>query len=636
MTPHLTPMPRRRAGVLAALAAAVAAAAVLPAAADASTVSLEGGVLVVRGAAGESNWLTVDRNEDQPSKLQIGDISAPDAYPSVCVPDEYSYNVVTCSVPSGGVRLDAGDGDDIIHVGTAPAGTAVAADGGPGNDTLRGTAETPAQLLGGAGDDKIEGGDAGETVDGGPGNDEVLGNKGPDVVLGGDGNDTLGIDYWTEQSDDIVDGGAGYDQIEMNWQSGDDDFQPPIDVSIDGAANDGRPGERDDVTRVERIYLTANATLTGSEGADELTIFNSDGSSKLSGRGGDDKLSAFDLADTIDGGAGADTIEGGYGDDTITGGPGRDMINADVSGTSCHWIQCRMPYGNDTIEARDGEPDTITCGIGTDVVTADPADTVAADCETVNAGAGGQQSGGQQQGQQQGGQDAGPSLADVRVRHRGRRVIVTGRATGVTAVTVKATRGGQPRRPRQGPRPRRPLHRPPARRARRRPRHGRGGHREANALRPVVGGGSCPGCRGPPRRAGGSGEPSVSNRRGSDLPRIYGGQLAPRLAGLDDRACSKRARGRTDRSTTAPRNPAPRSTDPIPAGVQTSRTDRGAMLTEARRGRVGARPVRRSRSTVPLPGAYEPPKAIHRMIVDPGQSSDGGSARGRGGTGRVC
>ena len=140
-SPHLlTSTIRRRAGVLAAAAATLAAAAALPAAADASTVSLDGDVLVVRGAPGEPNYLNLNRNQDQPSKLQIGDIAAPTAYPSLCAPDEYSYNVLTCSVPSGGVRLDAGDGVDVLHVGTVPAGTAVVADGGAGNDTLRGTA----------------------------------------------------------------------------------------------------------------------------------------------------------------------------------------------------------------------------------------------------------------------------------------------------------------------------------------------------------------------------------------------------------------------------------------------------------------------------------------------------------------
>lgn len=204
------------------------------------------------------------------------------------------------------------------------------------------------------------------------------------MIHGGEGNDRLGADYFGEQSADIVDGGPGYDQIEGNWTSASGTFQPPIVVSIDGTADDGRPGEGDNVTAVERIYLNAPATLTGSDGPDELTIFNVDAGSVLNGRGGDDRLSGFDLADTIDGGAGNDTIEGGYGDDAITGGPGRDAINADVSGTTCHVIQCRMPYGNDHVDARDGEADAISCGIGTDVVEADPEDTVGPDCETVH------------------------------------------------------------------------------------------------------------------------------------------------------------------------------------------------------------------------------------------------------------
>ena len=70
-------------------------------------------------------------------------------------------------------------------------------------------------------------------------------------------------------------------------------------------------------------------------------VFNNDAPSTFNGRGGDDKLTGFDLADTIDGGAGNDTIEGGYGHDTITGGPGRDVINGDSSASTCNWIQCR-------------------------------------------------------------------------------------------------------------------------------------------------------------------------------------------------------------------------------------------------------------------------------------------------------
>ena len=40
--------------------------------------------------------------------------------------------------------------------------------------------------------------------------------------------------------------------------------------------------------------------------------------------------------------------------------------------------------GNDTNFARDGVAETISCGTGTDGVTADAIDTPAADCENVS------------------------------------------------------------------------------------------------------------------------------------------------------------------------------------------------------------------------------------------------------------
>jgi Ca2+-binding RTX toxin-like protein len=426
--------------LLTPLLAALAVAA-LPAAAGASTISLEGDVLVVRAATGEKNWLTVGPAESA-GRVSISDISAPAADPSLCTADEYS-TFVSCVTPSGGVRLEAGDREDILDVqDNLPVGIPVTLDGGAGNDVLRGAAftETTDRLLGGDGNDKITGGSGADTVEGGAGDDELDPRQGPDVVHGGDGNDKLGGDYWGEQSTDVIDGGAGYDQIEGNWMSESGEYQPPIVVSIDGVANDGRPGENDNVTAVERIYLNAPATLTGSDGPDEFTIFNTDAGSTFNGRGGDDKLSGFDLDDTIDGGAGNDAIEGGYGHDTITGGPGRDVINGDANGSTCHWIQCRSPYGNDRIDARDGEADDITCGVGEDVVEADPADTVAPDCETVRRGgvAGGGAGDNQQPGQIQPG---AASLTRVKAVRRGGKLVVTGRATGTSRVKVSVVRG---------------------------------------------------------------------------------------------------------------------------------------------------------------------------------------------------
>ena len=103
----------------------------------------------------------------------------------------------------------------------------------------------------------------------------------------------------------------------------------------------------------------------------------------MNGLGGDDRLRSGDGADRLDGGAGNDSIDGGFGDDVLVGGPGRDTFSVDLAGGYCGPLWCRYPYGNDTIEARDGEVDSITCGAGTDTVNADAQDVVAPDCENV-------------------------------------------------------------------------------------------------------------------------------------------------------------------------------------------------------------------------------------------------------------
>jgi Ca2+-binding RTX toxin-like protein len=110
----------------------------------------------------------------------------------------------------------------------------------------------------------------------------------------------------------------------------------------------------------------------------------------MSGGAGNDKLRTGDGADTLDGGAGADYLDGGYGDDHITGGAGADIIHGDIAGGDCGggiYGYCKLPYGNDMIDARDGEIDSIDCGAGTDSVKADPNDVVAPDCETVDRAA---------------------------------------------------------------------------------------------------------------------------------------------------------------------------------------------------------------------------------------------------------
>src|SRR6185295_8778534 len=93
--------------------------------------------------------------------------------------------------------------------------------------------------------------------------------------------------------------------------------------------------------------------------------------------------------DTIDGGAGDDNLNGGNGGDTITGGPGKDTIVGDATAGGCYVIgylgTCKSPWGNDTINAVDGEVDSVDCGPGQDTANVDAIDVVT-NCEVVNKG----------------------------------------------------------------------------------------------------------------------------------------------------------------------------------------------------------------------------------------------------------
>ena len=81
----------------------------------------------------------------------------------------------------------------------------------------------------------------------------------------------------------------------------------PVTADIDGVADDGEPGETDNVrTDVE--------DLVGGSAGDALiggTTANS-----LRGGPGDDSLDGSDLDDLLDGGPGADSLVGGTGTDT--------------------------------------------------------------------------------------------------------------------------------------------------------------------------------------------------------------------------------------------------------------------------------------------------------------------------------
>jgi hypothetical protein len=98
------------------------------------------------------------------------------------------------------------------------------------------------------------------------------------------------------------------------------------------------------------VGVAWSATLTGTERRDRLT-----------GTPGPDVIDGRGAADQISGIGGADYLKGGAGRDTLLGGPGDDRIALHL----------------------DGEPDTVRCGNGSDVVNVELGDKVAKDCELV-------------------------------------------------------------------------------------------------------------------------------------------------------------------------------------------------------------------------------------------------------------
>ena len=370
-----------------ALAALGLTAAAAPAA-DAASISFDGsGAMVLTAAPGESNYVLIYPAGDGSANVDVTDrqpITAPADKCETLAPD-----LVRCAIPTT-VRVNLGDGNDRWSPDRSLAfSPAPQIDGGEGDDELEGIDGSDA-LTGGPGNDKLLGFNGDDRLEGGDGDDGVVGGIGKDTVLGGAGTDNVAGDGFEDAYPDIVDGGPGLDTIDGDWSSRRyDAVVTPLNVTLAGGAEDGRSSgaEGDDVRGVERIHENIPGVYVGTDAPEEIVVRQITESATMRGNGGNDILKTGDGADSIDGGAGDDELDGGFGDDTIVGGPGRDRISADTAGGDCGPMWCKYPYGNDQIDARDGEVDSIVCGFGTDTVLADNVDIVDKDCENVTQSA---------------------------------------------------------------------------------------------------------------------------------------------------------------------------------------------------------------------------------------------------------
>ncbi len=205
-------------------------------------------------------------------------------------------------------NVRTGDGDDTV-TGSAENNDIATGDGndvvdpGPGNDVVNlGAGNDTGQ--GSPGNDVMSGGDGNDSLDGATGDDTLDGGAGTDQLAGDAGNDTLEPDTGS----DTLLGGAGTDTVSYQGVA-----QGGISVSLDGAANDGQPGENQNVaTDVENVV--------GSAGND--VIVGGAGFNLLSGGAGDDVITSRDKV--------ADLVECGLGYDTVTA-DGFDVIDQNVS-----------------------------------------------------------------------------------------------------------------------------------------------------------------------------------------------------------------------------------------------------------------------------------------------------------------
>jgi len=213
--------------------------------------------------------------------------------------------------------------------------------GGDGNQTLNGYAGNDS-IDAGNGNDNVNGGDGHDSITGGSGNDNLRGGNGDDTFYAGVTPDelslasatTLSASGWTRDYDDddfhgagryfhrendgrdLYDGGAGIDTLDFSALS------QGIDIELeDGTTRFGS----DTLKGIENLIGTArDDEMSGNSQANVL--YGAAGNDELDGGRGDDRLDGGDGKDELSGGGGNDILVGGLGNDILVGGSGADVL----------------------------------------------------------------------------------------------------------------------------------------------------------------------------------------------------------------------------------------------------------------------------------------------------------------------
>lgn len=246
------------------------------------------------------------RLEQMESRQLLSTVSFPPANWQYSLSGNDTINVVSRTY-GGNTEVEftqVGAGTYIVTV--TPFGDpidAISIDAGAGNDTINAANYffARATLIGGTGDDSVQGSTQIDSMLGGDGDDTFIGSSGNDTIFGEGGNDS-------------IDGGAGADSLEGSAGTDSIVGGPQSDIILGG-------GDAD--------------TLRGSGGLDTLvcgdgsdSAYGDTDADQFSGGTGDDQLFGGDGNDFAEAGAGNDTLWGDAGQDNLYGNEGNDVLRA--------------------------------------------------------------------------------------------------------------------------------------------------------------------------------------------------------------------------------------------------------------------------------------------------------------------
>jgi Ca2+-binding RTX toxin-like protein len=247
--------------------------------------------------------------------------------------------------------------------------------GNAGNDVLADTrtfAGSPPSSFGpdfgfgfGFGSASLNGGDGSDTLTGGELSNSFEPGAGADRVRGGSAPTAPGAQPYKGF---LADGGNPAD---FQSQFGPDSVRydlagAGVTVTLDDQANDGAPGEGDDIgSDIEQVSGT-NANDTLSAGGAATSLLGNLGDDTLNGGSGDDSLNGGGFG--ADGGAGSDTLNGNGGNDVLQdsdSSPFQDPRPGDPARPPAGVDRLNGGAGDDALRA-DAGADDLVGGTGQD------------------------------------------------------------------------------------------------------------------------------------------------------------------------------------------------------------------------------------------------------------------------------